>query len=237
MIDLEKAQAVNAIRILWAAPFACTYEVQYLPPNNRPGIGEWRRFKNGVVRNSKGGSVTLALDSVPVTTRFVRVLMTKSSNTCDTHGKSDRRNCVGYAISEIYLGTLDSTGAFNDLLRHSPDQHQSPTYCSSVDPWHEASNLWVGTKLGSDDKGSGDQSGLDLFFTSGITRGLPAMIPVAMLYGTPEDAAAQMAYLKKRGYPIRGLRSSLPAVGQGASPRRPKPQAGRTCIRGCRRGH
>jgi len=49
---------------------------------------------------------------------------------------------------------------------------------------------------------SGDQPGFDLFFTSGITRGLPAMVPVAMLYSTPEDAAAQMAYLKKRGYSI-----------------------------------
>src|SRR5207245_10733643 len=48
----------------------------------------------------------------------------------------------------------------------------------------------------------GDQPGFDLFFTSGITRGLPAIVPVAMLYGTPEDSAAQMAYLKKRGYPI-----------------------------------
>ena len=37
---------------------------------------------------------------------------------------------------------------------------------------------------------SGDQVGLDLFYTSGLTRGLPAMIPVAMLYSTPEDAAA-----------------------------------------------
>ena len=46
---------------------------------------------------------------------------------------------------------------------------------------------------------SGDQPGFDLFFTSGITRGLPAIVPVAMLYSTPEDAAAQMAYIKKRG--------------------------------------
>jgi hypothetical protein len=44
--------------------------------------------------------------------------------------------------------------------------------------------------------------GLDLFYRSGYTRGLPAMIPIAMLYGTPEDAAAQIAYLKGRGYPI-----------------------------------
>ena len=44
--------------------------------------------------------------------------------------------------------------------------------------------------------------GFDLFYTSGITRGLPAMIPVAMLYDTPENAAAQIAYIEKRGYPI-----------------------------------
>src|SRR5678810_289216 len=47
-----------------------------------------------------------------------------------------------------------------------------------------------------------DQVGLDLFYTSGYTRNLPAMIPVSMLYGTPEDSAAQIAYLLKRGYPI-----------------------------------
>ena len=49
---------------------------------------------------------------------------------------------------------------------------------------------------------SRDQVGLDLFYTSGYTRGLPAMIPISMLYGTPEDSANQIAYLKARGYPI-----------------------------------
>jgi hypothetical protein len=218
LIDLEKVQAVMAIHIVWAAPFARTYQVQYLPPNVDPRIGEWHSFKSGAVKNSEGGSVTLALDSVPVTTRFVRVRMTESSNTCDTHGSSDRRNCVGYAIGEIYLGTLDHTGKFEDLLRHSPDQHQSPTYCSSVDPWHEGSDLWAGVKLGSDDKGSGDQSGLDLFFTSEITRALPAMIPVATLYGTPEDAAAEITYLKKRGYPISYVELGEEPDGQRMQP-------------------
>jgi len=49
---------------------------------------------------------------------------------------------------------------------------------------------------------TGDQPGWDLFFTSGITRGLPAIVSIAMLYSTPEDATAQMTYLKKRGYPF-----------------------------------
>ena len=105
---------------------------------------------------------------------------------------------MGYAIREIYLGTNDAQGNFKDLLQHSPDQKQSLTYCSSVDPWHEPSDLYVAP----DRMESGDQPGLDLFYTSGITRGLPAVIPVAMLYGTPEDSVAQMTYLKKRGYPV-----------------------------------
>ena len=57
-----------------------------------------------------------------MTTKFVRVLMTRSSNTCDSHGSSDRRNCVGYAIRELYLGTIDEKDEFKDLLHHSPDQ-------------------------------------------------------------------------------------------------------------------
>src|SRR5437868_7456854 len=48
---------------------------------------------------------------------------------------------------------------------------------------------WVVIDLGK------KQDGFDLFFTGGITRGLPAIVPVAMLYGTPEDSAAQLAYL------------------------------------------
>ena len=134
----------------------------------------------------------MQLSPAPVSVRFVRIWMTESSNTCDSHGSADKRNCVGYAINEIYLGTMSSGGAFHDLIRHIPDQDQTTTYCSSVDPWHEPSGL--------NDKR--DQVGLDLFYTSGYTRKLPAMIPVSMLYGTPEDSAAQIAYLLKRGYPI-----------------------------------
>jgi hypothetical protein len=96
------------------------------------------------------------------------------------------------------LGTTDTQGEFRDLLHHSPDQQQSLTYCSSVDPWHEPSDLYVHP----DRMESGDQPGFDLFFTSGITRDMPAVIPIAMLYSTPEDGAAQLTYLKKRGYPI-----------------------------------
>jgi len=137
VIDLEKSQPVNAIRVAWAQPYARTYQVQYwtgADAMDSQADGEWKSFKSGEITDGKGGTVTLPLEAAPVTTRYVRVLMTRSSNTCDTHGSSDRRNCVGYAIQEVYLGTSDNGDSFKDLLRHSPDQKQSATYCSSVDP-------------------------------------------------------------------------------------------------------
>jgi hypothetical protein len=202
VIDLAKKQDVDAIRIVWTEPYARAYEVQYWAGDgdamDEQDKGEWKRFASGVVSDGKGRTVTLKLDTSPASTKYVRILMTQSSNTCDTHGSADRRNCLGYAIRELYLGTMNEKGDLKDLLHHSPDQQQSLTYCSSVDPWHEQSDMYVAP----DRMESGDQPGLDLFYTSGITRGLPAVIPVAMLYGTPEDSVAQMSYLKQRAYPI-----------------------------------
>ncbi len=201
VIDLGKKQDVDAIRVVWAEPYARAYQVEYWTGEDAmddQGNGEWKKFASGSVTDGKGGTATLSLGSTPVGTKFVRILMTESSNTCDTHSASDRRNCLGYAIKELYLGTLNGQKNFKDLLHHSADQQQSLTYCSSVDPWHEPSDLYVAP----DRMESGDQPGFDLFYTSGITRGLPAVVAVAMLYATPEDSAAQMTYLKKRGYPV-----------------------------------
>jgi len=195
-LDLTSRQDITAIRIAWAEPYAKKYLVQYWTgedPIKKPTAGVWQTFPTGAVSDGRGGSVTLPLASAPVSVQYVRLLMTQSSNTCDTHGPADRRNCLGYAIREIYLGTTTPDGKFHDLIRHTPDQDQTATYCSSVDPWHEPSDL---------DEHAGDQVGFDLFFTSGFTRGLPAMIPIAMLYATPEDSAAEISYLEKRGYPI-----------------------------------
>jgi hypothetical protein len=195
-LDLSSKQEITAMRIAWAEPFATSYVVQYWTgedPIRRPAQGSWQAFPGGLVTNGQGGNATLQLSSAPVTAQWVRIWMTRSSNTCDTHGSADKRNCVGYAIREIYLGTTTADGKFHDALRHTPDQDQTATYCSSVDPWHEPGDLA---------ERAGDQIGFDLFYTSGLTRGLPAMIPIAMLYSTPEDAAAEIAYIEKRGYPI-----------------------------------
>jgi F5/8 type C domain len=214
VIDLEGKQRVNGIRIDWAEPYARVYQVQYwvgtADAMDEQDSGDWKTFSSGTIANGEGGLATLQLDATPIELRYVRILMTESSNTCDTHGSGDPRNCVGYAIKELYLGTIDGKNNFKDLLRHSPDQKQSATFCSSVDPWHEPSDLYVHP----DRMESGDQPGFDLFYTSGITRGLPAIIPIALLYGTPEDSVAQIAYVQKRGYPIDLVEMGEEADGQ-----------------------
>ena len=196
ILDLASRQKLDAIRIDWAEPYARDFVVQFWTgedPIHKPAAGSWQRFPHGAVTEGPGGRAALRLADLPVEAQFVRVLMSRSSNTCVAGTQGDKRDCVGYAIGEISLGTQGGDGSFHDLIRHTPDQDQTATYCSSIDPWHESRDL---------DEKAGEQVGFDRFFTSGITRGLPAMIPIAMLYSTPEDAVAQLSYLERRGYPI-----------------------------------
>jgi hypothetical protein len=213
VMDLAQFQPVDTIRIAWADPFATDFLVQYWTgieePMHYPIRGVWKTFPFGDVRGFKGGTQTLRLSSAPTPVRFLRIWMTASSNTCDTHGSSDPRNCVGYAIRELYLGTSTPDGAFHDVLRHTPDQEQTATYSSSIDPWHEPSDLGSTRQA---------QLGFDLFFNSGVTQNLPAVIPVAMLYDTPENAAAEIAYIKKRGYPVSYVELGEEADGQFTLP-------------------
>jgi hypothetical protein len=208
-VDLGSKLEVNAIRIAWAAPYATHYRVQYWTgdrePFDAPSSGIWQTFPLGSVNEGQGGDVTLRLASWMIPARYLRVWMTVSSGTCDTHGSGDRRNCLGFAIRELYVGTVSESGQFYDILKHFPDRQQSATRCSSIDPWHAETDMT---------DSSGDQVGFDLFYTSGVTRGLAAMIPVAVLYSTPEDAAAQIAYIKARAYPISYIEMGEEADGQ-----------------------
>lgn len=212
VIDLGAVEQINAIRIDWANPFARSYAVQFWTgenPMDKPTLGAWNTFPNGIINKGEGGTMTLRLCLSPIPARFLRIWMTESSNTPDTHGAEDPRNSAGYAIHELYAGNVANDGEFVDLVRHSPDQDQTVTWCSTIDPWHAASDL---------NMQAGDQTGLDLFFTSGVTRNLPAMVPVAMLYGTPEDAAAEIAYLKERGYPVSYVEMGEEPDGQYCQP-------------------
>ena len=95
--------------------------------------GEWKTFSAGAIKDARGGTVNLKLADTPITTQYVRVLMTESSNTCDLHGSDDVRNCVGYAIQQIRVGSVDSSGAFAEVQKNMGDR--PTTYCSSsIDP-------------------------------------------------------------------------------------------------------
>lgn len=213
VVDLESEKQINAVRIVWASPYATKYQVEYWAGTEALNFdlgpkGEWEVFQRGALNNARGGTVTLKLSDAPVSARYLRVLMTESSNTCDEHGSSDARNCVGYAIQQIAAGTIMGN-TFTEVPK--PSTEKLTTYCvSSIDPWHSAADV--------NNSGGYQHTGFDLFFTSGITNNLPAMIPVTMLYGTPEDAAAQIAYIEKRGYNIGYIEMGEEPDGKHAMP-------------------
>ncbi len=215
VVDLRSPKSANAVRIGWATPYARTYQVEYWVGKDaldfdRGPEGEWKVFPYGSVKGAQGGTITLKLSDAAVSAQFLRVLMTESSNTCDLHGSDDVRNCVGYAIQEIHAGTVDANGIFTDVAQDATADKQ-PTYTSSsIDPWHSEADVNA--------TGAYQHSGFDLFFTSGVTNNLPAMIPVTMLYGTPEDSAAQIAYIEKRGYPISYIEMGEEPDGKHAMP-------------------
>ncbi len=222
VVDLGNAKPVDAVRIHWVNPYAVNYRIEWWSgddPINNPGVGSWQLFPKGQVVGGRGGMVVLRLASHPITVRYVRVLMTDSSNTCDSHGAGDRRNCVGYAIEEIFIGTFDARGRFVDYVHHAPcggenaqkyacGWRQTATYASSVDPWHAAANRVRNQ----------EQPGLDLIARSGLTAGVGAMYPVAMLYSTPQNAVNELRYLHARGYPISLVELGEEPDGQYTTP-------------------
>jgi hypothetical protein len=214
VVDLKAVKPVSAVRIAWASPYATKYQAEYWVGSDALDFdagpkGEWKAFPSGALTNIQAGTTTAKLTDTPVSTRFLRILMTESSNTCDEHGADDIRNCVGYAIQQITVGMLDASGAFIEVSK-DPGEARITFCVSSIDPWHSAEDV--------NDGGNYQHTGFDLFFTSGLTNNLPAMIPVTMLYGTPEDAAAQIAYVEKRGYRISYVEMGEEPDGKHAMP-------------------
>lgn len=208
VVDLSREELVDTMKISWADPYATKYLIQYwvgLDPIRLPTRGSWVTFPDGVVDAGHGGVAAQVLTDIPIRVRYLRIWMTHSSNTCDTHGSADPRNCVGYAIKELYLGTTSRDGVFHDLVRHTPDQEQTATIASSNDSWHTENSAVNHNEA---------QVGFDLFFQSGVTRGLPAMIPIAMLYDNPDNAAAEIRYIENHHYPVSYIEMGEESDGQ-----------------------
>lgn len=211
--DLGERTPVNAIRIVWGVPYAVRYRVQYWEGEDAedPGAhpeGRWKGFSLGGSRNERGGDVTLRLATEPVPARFIRLLMEQSSATAPPGGK-DPRDALGYAVREIFIGVMDADGQLRDTVRHAPGRDgQTRFFVSSTDPWHRAVDLDPEV----------EQPGIDLVFGSGITQGLPMLIPVGVLYDTPDNAASLMRYLRRSGYPVRGIELGEEPDGQYVAP-------------------
>ena len=189
LVDLGKPTAIDTARIAWGTPWATNFVVQYWTgpdPFYGADTGEWVNFPAGP-QTGTGGTATVALGQPGHMVRFVRVLLTRASGTCPA-ASTDPRDCMGYAIAELGLGTTTS-GVFDDAIVHRADNRQTATYASSTDPWHRAADRVTDQ----------EQPGLDIVLDSGLTRALPVTVPVPMLYSTPENAAAEIRYLKARG--------------------------------------
>jgi hypothetical protein len=213
VIDLDATKPVNSIRIHWGAPYATQYKVEYwngedpmhLHPDRKDA---WRSFPNGAVNRGSGGDEAVRLCEKPLPVRFVRVAMSRSSQT-SAQTSNDIRDQLGFAIREIELGSVDSHNRFRDYVRHAADRHQqSVIYVSSTDPWHRAED--IDYKI--------EQPGLDFILRSALTNGLPVLVPVGVLYDTPENATAEIKYLLRRNYDLEGIELGEEPDGQWASP-------------------
>jgi F5/8 type C domain len=222
VIEFDKPKLINAARLLWGTPYAKAYRLQYADFGDISDIalnppGMWRDFPRGVFPSAadplsasaaRGGEVFLRLVATPIKTRFVRILMTRSSDTAPS-GSTDVRDGLGFAMREIYLGQVNQKGEFVDEIQHGTNRHtQTIMHVSSTDPWHRENDLDDGV----------EQPGFDRIFQSGLTNDLPVLLPTGIFYDTPENAANEIRYLRARGYKFDRVELGEEPDGQYAAP-------------------
>jgi hypothetical protein len=212
VVDLGAPRAVNAIRISWGTPSAEEYRVEYWSGNDpmhlhsdRPD--DWRPFPQGVVNQSSGGEETIRLAPAALSVRFVRIVMSRSSRPT-VPPSTDIRDSLGFAIREIGVGLCDDQNCFHDRVHHAPNRKQTMIYVSSTDPWHRAVDIDYKT----------EQPGLDFALSSELINDQPVLVPVGVLYDTPENATAEIRYVRQRGYRVEQIELGEEPDGQWVSP-------------------
>src|SRR5205823_7242545 len=169
---------------------------------------DWQPFARGNVDDAHGDDQLIRLADRPRATRFVRIVMNRSSGT-SAESSNDIRDRVGFAIREIELGHIDGHGRFRDNVRHAANRHrQTLIYVSSTDPWHRAEDIDF----------SVEQPGLDFILRSKLTNNLPVLVPAGVVYDTPENVVAEINYLHNRSYRLEGIELGEEPDGQWASP-------------------
>ena len=210
LIDFGHHVGVDALRIAWGAPFATRFEVQYwvgptaVIQNGHP-LGHWADFRRARF-SGHSGAQTVRVAAAPVSVRFIRVVLLASSHTAP-RGARDIRDRLGYAIRELYAGRM-LAGHLVDLVHHRADGGQTVTWVSSTDSWHRASDRDPGV----------EQPSFSRVAASGLTAGKPVLLPVSVLYGTPENAVNEVRWLRAHRIAIRGVELGEEPDGQLMSP-------------------
>lgn len=191
VVELPRRLPIDAITIAWKQPFARRYSVQYWVGADEYE-GRWHDFPQGLIADGHGGTVTLKLAQATISTKFVRVLLQQSSVTSDAVG-NDIRDRLGFAIGEVYLGTMNARGDFVDVIRHGTDRrHQTILHVSSTDPWHRAIDRDAET----------EQPSFEALARAGLIERTPIMVPAGLAYDTPENALAELHYLQNHHIPF-----------------------------------
>ncbi len=208
-VDFGTKRAISVAKISWKEPYATHYRIQYWTgADPYDDEGHWRDFPAGDQPHGTGGEVLLRLAEHPVLTQFVRILLETSSHQAPP-GSHDIRDSLGFAIGEVGFGTPAEGGGLVDVVRHARDgAAQTAITVSSTDPWHRE----------IDRDSNAEQPGFDRLFRSGLTAGRPVIVPVGVLYDTPENAAAEFRFLRRRGYPVRQAEIGEEPDGQNISP-------------------
>ncbi len=212
IIDFGHPVLVNEIRIAWDAPYATAFSVAAWSKGEDARLegiadtmidGTW-----STVANVAAGSRPVSRVPFPlVKTRFVRVTLTQSSG--DGRPARDPRDTVGYAIREMQVGYAAAGRPFADAIRHGKAcASQTVVMTSSTDPWHTVADLDL----------SIEQPSFDRVYASGLTQGAPMLVPVAVLYDTPDNAAAELRYLRSRRLPVTEIELGEEPDGQLCSP-------------------
>jgi hypothetical protein len=213
VIDLGSPKLVNALRIHWGTPYATQCRIEYWPGDDPMHLppdddDDWQPFANGKIDDAHGGSELVRLTDRPRAVQFVRILMSNSSHT-NAQSSDDIRDSLGFAIREIDLGKMGKDERFHDHIRHAPDRHrQTIIYASSTDPWHRTEDIDYST----------EQPGLDFILRSKLANNLPVLVPVGVLYDTPENAVAEIQYLLRRNYSLEEIELGEEPDGQWVSP-------------------
>ena len=213
VIEFEQPEPINAVRLAWGEPFATRYQIQYGNFDDVSDIalsppGMWQDFPRGLIRDGHGGEISLRLSPEPIKARWLRILMTESSQN-GPPGSNDPRDRLGFAMREVYAGSINARGEFRDRIRHGADRHgQTIIHVSSTDPWHRESDLDQGV----------EQPGFDRIFQNGLTNGWPMLLPTGLVFDTPENAANEIRYLRARGFNFEKVELGEEPDGQYLTP-------------------